>query len=768
MTSITLSRLGAYFVQFENRPPETVAAIPNNLRSEASTTSPFGMGCYFAMRFTPDELKRAASLAALAGVAWSREELRWDIAEPKRGEFKWDRFDRGLKACADNQIRVLGLLDYWGADHPERDEVTSQALEDFAAYCARCVARYGGGPNTVPAWEIWNEPATFWFRSPEEFGRLTGTAAKALHKLSERLNVFFADAAPDFNSRAINVMPDGIRTFDGVTPHFYAPPRSPKQANLLANMESEIAQYRARGFEGPLWISEMGWHSDHRRETQLPQADYLVQSYVLALAAGYEKIFWYNFVCDSPDPHATGFGLLNRADYSPKVAYAAFAGMVHMLEGTTYTGTVRVGRNISAYLFRGASNDLAVAWADEGEGTLSPDLAEFPPGTFHVYDSFANELTDGTTGTAMVPLRRSPVFISRTRSIPRSESGKRDKSENEEEEEEEEENAGRSRLIGFLKEAKISGMPSLEYSLAPTTGSLTEGTTLHLIIDNASPRDVLCTPTIELKDSLVAQPHSLIVASQSTGSVDALIKQFARSPENQYQVELRAIAGDGTTISRNIVLSEKCATHGTPRIDGDLSDWKDAVPLHLDRAEQAVGIVPWMDWNLSAIYYLKWNEQNLYFAARVRDNVHNQPNPGENMWEGDSWQIALASEISTATRRGGRSDGSGVAAPSEPMAHCLGLCVDNRGVPHTWIWQGGGDPHKIEIAVRRPSKDELTYEVRIPRTLLDPLDLKPGEKFRFSVLLNDNDGGGRAGWMESTPGIGTGFNTNEFDEFELL
>jgi hypothetical protein len=63
--------------------------------------------------------------------------------------------------------------------------------------------------------------------------------------------------------------------------------------------------------------------------------------------------------------------------------------------------------------------------------------------------------------------------------------------------------------------------------------------------------------------------------------------------------------------------------------------------------------------------------------------------------------------------------------------------------------------------------DELVYECAIPAERLKPLKLKAGERFRFSVLLNDNDGGGRAGWMESTPGIGTGFNPSLFDVFEL-
>ncbi|MBN1902842.1 hypothetical protein JW926_16080, partial [Candidatus Sumerlaeota bacterium] len=61
--------------------------------------SPFGIGSYFAMRFNPEELKVGARMQQLLGAAWNREELLWDIVEPEKGKWTWDKTDRTVKAC---------------------------------------------------------------------------------------------------------------------------------------------------------------------------------------------------------------------------------------------------------------------------------------------------------------------------------------------------------------------------------------------------------------------------------------------------------------------------------------------------------------------------------------------------------------------------------------------------------------------------------------------------------------------------------------------
>ena len=54
----------------------------------------------------------------------------------------------------------------------------------------------------------------------------------------------------------------------------------------------------------------------------------------------------------------------------------------------------------------------------------------------------------------------------------------------------------------------------------------------------------------------------------------------------------------------------------------------------------------------------------------------------------------------------------------------------------------------------RVENGRTVYELAFPRLLVSPFRLQAGSAMRFSVLVNVNNGKGRAGWLELTPGIG--------------
>ena len=59
----------------------------------------------------------------------------------------------------------------------------------------------------------------------------------------------------------------------------------------------------------------------------------------------------------------------------------------------------------------------------------------------------------------------------------------------------------------------------------------------------------------------------------------------------------------------------------------------------------------------------------------------------------------------------------------------------------------------VKSAVR-VENGRTVYELAFPRLLVSPFRLQAGSAMRFSVLVNVNNGKGRAGWLELTPGIG--------------
>ncbi|WP_410769390.1 alpha/beta hydrolase fold domain-containing protein [Fontibacillus sp. BL9] len=191
-------------------------------------------------------------------------------------------------------------------------------------------------------------------------------------------------------------------------------------------------------------------------------------------------------------------------------------------------------------------------------------------------------------------------------------------------------------------------------------------------------------------------------------------------------------------------------------IDGELKEWKDFARFDLEDVKMK-------DWNgeddTSATGFLTWDSANLYLALEVTDDKHVQPSRGSGIWNGDGIQFA----IGIANADGG----------NPPEYHELGMAMDNEGQLSKWRWltpEGFNieDFFETELAIRR--KDHKTvYEIAIPwnELILDTTRVKPGMKLKFSLLVNDNDGDGRKGWLEINSGIGTAKDINAFGDIYL-
>ncbi len=74
-----------------------------------------------------------------------------------------------------------------------------------------------------------------------------------------------------------------------------------------------------------------------------------------------------------------------------------------------------------------------------------------------------------------------------------------------------------------------------------------------------------------------------------------------------------------------------------------------------------------------------------------------------------------------------------------------------------------GKNETVSVAIKRDEdQNETIYEALISWSDLAPLTASEGAKIGFSMLVNDNDGQGRKGWIELTPGIGTGKDPSQF------
>lgn len=203
-----------------------------------------------------------------------------------------------------------------------------------------------------------------------------------------------------------------------------------------------------------------------------------------------------------------------------------------------------------------------------------------------------------------------------------------------------------------------------------------------------------------------------------------------------------------------------------PIIDGVISpgEWG-AVWIGADKLRDVKQIEDWAGAeDLSFNGTMQWDEKNLYLASVVRDNIHSvsySPQNAQNLWRGDSIQFGI-------------DDHNEVNAMDTVLFTEIGIAnVPGEGDVAFRYKTAYESPVNVKIenanlAVKRFETytvyelaipwDELFYENYVP---------DPARPYSFSVLVNDNDGQGRRGWIEYCSGIGTNKNVELFGTMKL-
>ena len=130
----------------------------------------------------------------------------------------------------------------------------------------------------------------------------------------------------------------------------------------------------------------------------------------------------------------------------------------------------------------------------------------------------------------------------------------------------------------------------------------------------------------------------------------------------------------------------------------------------------------------------------LELLVDVTDDVHSQPYSGFNVWKGDNLQICFK-------------------FPSQDDYWELGASLLDSGKPEMYVFHAPRRFRKEEVRKQLRLTAErkgttTSYRIRIPLDACGwtPAMLRGG--FRFNLLVNENDGEGRDGWLQIAPGIG--------------
>jgi hypothetical protein len=306
--------------------------------------------------------------AAQAGVQWERLIFPWSLIQ-KDGPTTWSTgyfTDQQVAQEAARGIQLVGLAIYtpqWASSTPKTPRTTNVPANLYlpfddpqnywGQFMFNLAQRYKGQINT---WVIWNEPDLYsdqilytWDGTVNDLYQLVKVASLAVKKANPEAKIALpgltywwdkAGSRPLYLARFLEAAAHDPTAaahgdyFDIVSVHQYTNPLNTYVA--LHVYQRALGLY---GLQRPIWVGESNVAPDDDpsapitpafHATMDQQANYIIQSFALARAAGADRMSVYKLTDERPEGPGELYGLV-RNDGSVRPAFSAFQAAVRWM-----------------------------------------------------------------------------------------------------------------------------------------------------------------------------------------------------------------------------------------------------------------------------------------------------------------------------------------------------------------------------------------------------------------------------------------------------
>jgi len=665
--------------------------------------------------------------------------------------------------------------------------------------------------DEVKYWEIWNEPwvggwtwrtgtaqdyrdmcRMIWDKVKPEMPdvKLIGGGSTAYQR-----DVVFA-----LNS-------DNAGYLDGVSTHPYGKP-DVNHPSFAAIESALLKKYSKSGGDGGIWVTELGTAAYMFAPLPRFEADFMVARtvaplYLLGkLGAGETPIRLFFFASQYGSSKFSG-GEHNLWDDSagapaPRPALVAYSAMTHFVEDAKLLGDI-YDKSKSAWALHFVKKDgtsvVVVIPERSVSGEFNPatfDASErqqstmhLPAADFEVYDYLGRRVGDREGKTRRVPMQTWEARYLVSKLPP-------------------------EKVREALLSANFEGLPALLVNPRSFDAPVTKHPKLRIKVENRLPRMVDAKLEITPPKEITLATHSAVLKDMKPGEVRfAELDVSAARPNdiNRYRIQYRAEAS-GIVQDGEQSVQVACATFGTPKIDGDLSDWADAIPVTMVsrggkdwheialNPDKAADLLAQKQPDETAIYrvWTKWDTQNFYLAAAVPDanldradpysgnvsSTRNMPfmhdcvelafacldrNPDDLLSGNPLYEKAMGAgvdyEFCASQLSNGRAELDLLKAPGTNYESYF-TTNGQTAPPIGPMPCGPSDASRV--VVRYDEKARMfTYELAIPWSCIGGMRakleaLQPGESYRthFAFAVNDAGGRNRTFWTQEAGDLQAG------------
>lgn len=427
---VTLTSPASYTGYYELviKPESTQYTLPNRQPGEAR-------GYGFIIAPSTVTTTRHSSPESPFGVVHADIEDPWLPAWAKT--LTWNTTGDEWWAYEINKRRSAGILELpliagEGWDSNDRIPIPSSQLDRLKR---RAKSYFSTSPTTL-FWETGIEEnldnryrQSYYWRNLES--KLQAVRAAA-DQVNPDIRLIYQIAGLDQQAVTSFAKSRASRWVDILSLHPYAWPDFPSPETwhdkFIHQVREQLESYQLKM---PVWYTEVGaaqqgnipggffgYPEENNAVTGLTPYQamlYLIKLHILALQAGIEKIFWYNY----QDRHAgreyaeNHFGLRDYQGY-PRPMYAAYLFLNRLLTDKNADGVRKLPGNIFSYQFSDKQTRIQVVWAFPASTanisialtTLLPDYS--PDQTVKVINSVGRMMPN--TGKT-IPIAGEPIYI---------------------------------------------------------------------------------------------------------------------------------------------------------------------------------------------------------------------------------------------------------------------------------------------------------------------------------------------------------------------
>jgi hypothetical protein len=260
----------------------------------------------------------------------------------------WSSLDLVRTAARYHHLQVMAVLSgtpWWDANCPLGALRSDRCPPGNEAAWAGMVEQIARRAPEIRYWEILNEANIFngktkmgeyFYGDAVAYARLLRVSAAAIRRGNPRAKIVFTGVIEPYDRWLDKVLsqPGVVRSFDIANAHLRG-----GIGKLDDMVRAARARYAARGFRGPLWVTEMGYPSDRyfqwdpeytgrsERNAQHQQGRFLHRAVPVLLKAGAQRVFITLRDADFGWGLFASEGVMNWPALTVKQAYYTVRGM---------------------------------------------------------------------------------------------------------------------------------------------------------------------------------------------------------------------------------------------------------------------------------------------------------------------------------------------------------------------------------------------------------------------------------------------------------